>query len=150
MKTLKQIVPYKIRRALPIMGLTAASMFMPSCSNDEQDVPQLPTHDIELPFFENGGMNNYSQVEFENVQKYIKDPTVGNIYLYVMDNNDYYHCETKHLNNVRKWFTPHFQASPKVHGRGNFNFPVGVVSPADSIWFVEKGWTINKQLHYQK
>jgi len=44
MKIMKNIVPYKIRLALPMLGLAAGSMLMSSCSNDDEpDVP-VPQH----------------------------------------------------------------------------------------------------------
>lgn len=55
MKILKKFVPYKIRRALPMLGLAAGSMLMPSCSNDDEpDVP-VPPHDTTYTW----GLGNF-------------------------------------------------------------------------------------------
>ena len=39
-----------------------------------------------------------------------------------------------------------FEYSPKFRGKGDFDFYPGAASqvPADSLWYVSKGWTINK------
>lgn len=39
---------------------------------------------------------------------------------------------------------------PKTWGRGDFNFYPGDLSAADSLWFVDNGWTINKHLQNQR
>ena len=39
MKVLKKIVPYKIRRLLPIAGIAAMGMALPSCDKDDEPVP---------------------------------------------------------------------------------------------------------------
>ena len=50
MKVLKKIVPYKIRRLLPIAGIAAMGMALPSC--DKDDEPDLPPYDVEIVFYE--------------------------------------------------------------------------------------------------
>lgn len=52
MQVLKKIIPYKVRRALPILGIAMGSMFMSSCSKDEPDVP---IHDTTYTW----GMDNF-------------------------------------------------------------------------------------------
>lgn len=39
MQILKKIIPYKIRRILPIAGIAAMGMALPSCDKDDEPVP---------------------------------------------------------------------------------------------------------------
>lgn len=137
----KKIIPYNLKRLVPILGLAGATLFT-ACDKDDE-----PTRDIELTFYEYSGSNDYSQIDdMDQLKKYAKDPHIANIYMTVLDKNNYNHCYTVNLNAMRQYMERRINISPKIHGRGNFNFPVGVCDKADSLWFTQQGWTINKQL----
>lgn len=147
-KTLK----YSLKRALPILTIASAGM-MSSCDNKE-DEPQIPTHDVELTFYENNMGSHVENISIENVTKYAKDPSVANIYLTVTDENDYTKfvppSTEQSVRNMRSYFSKRTEISPKVHGRGNFKLLPGIAAKEDSLWFVKQGWTINQHLQNQK
>lgn len=53
MQILKKIIPYKIRRILPIAGIAAMGMVLPSC--DKDDEPEPPIHDTTYTW----GISNF-------------------------------------------------------------------------------------------
>lgn len=137
-------IKYNIKKALPVLAIAGAGL-MTSCDKDDE-----PLHDVELEFFETPFDNNYDAVSIENIQKLSRDNSVQNIYMKVLDKNDYSGCFESNFKQLRKYMTERVNISPKVHGRGNFNFPVGNCAKEDSLWFVQQGWTINKHLQNQK
>jgi hypothetical protein len=46
---------------------------------------------------------------------------------------------------VERGLKPAIGVSPKVRGKGNFEFKPGVIEQSDSLWLVQQGWTVNKQ-----
>jgi len=147
---LTQKIKYNIKRAMPALVVAGAG-FMTSCNNDDEPAP-IQTRDIELEFYEylHRGFD-YSQIDnLDKLREYAADPTIANIYMKVTDKNDYNHCETINLHYMRNYLEERTNISPKIHGRGNFKFPVGVVAKDDSLWYVKQGWTINKHLEKQR
>lgn len=143
---LKKILPYNIRRMIPMLGLGALSMMpMASCSDDDEP------HDIELTFM-NGVLPNgnwgsdYSAVQIDKIRKHLSDPHIRNIYLKVSEKNDFTDWKTKNDINFIKWDLEQVinLAPDRIFGRGDFHFVSGVADPADSIWFVTHGWTVNQ------
>ena len=135
-----QKIKYNLKHAIPMLAIAGAGL-MASCDKDET------AHDIELQF----SNADYSQVSMENLRKLAQDPSIANIYMKVIDNNDYSDCWEPHLNALRHSMASKMNISPnKIYGRGNFNFPIGVCTKEDSLWFVSKGWTINQHLQNQK
>lgn len=127
---------YNIKHALPMLAIAGAGL-MASCDSDD-DIPQ---HDVELTF----SQDNYGEVSNENITRHAQDPEVRTIYLTVIDGY-YANANTQNLNNLCKSFTKKVNIAPhKIRGRGNFQFAPGVVQKSDSLWFVQQGWTINKQ-----
>lgn len=137
---LTKTLPYYLKCALPILGLAGATMFT-SCEKEEP----MPTRDIELKFNIDEGM------EISEIEQYAKDPTVRTIYL--VPTGDWQRALYGNINFMRKNFLqPRLDVSPKVWGRGDFNFIPGQASqiPGDSLWYIQHGWTINKYLQNQK
>lgn len=145
MQILKKIIPYKIRRILPIAGIAAMGMALPSC--DKDDEPDVPPHDVEIVFYED------FDVTFDILRKHAANPSVKNIYLIPPQNDRYGTFEPENVAASRKYFwEPRFEISPKIKGRGDFRIKPGSASkvPEDSLWFVSKGWTINQYLQNKK
>lgn len=129
---------YNLKRALPILAIGGASM-LASC--DKHDEPAMPMHDVELKFFQ----AYYEEIEPSIIQTHVQDKSVRNIYLCVANKGDYTNFETNNLSNLRKYLSERINIAPnKIHGKGNFRFEPNVVSKADSLWFVQQGWTINQ------
>lgn len=124
-----------LKRALPVLGFAGATLFT-SCEKDE------PMRDVELTF---GG--DKKTIEISEIERYAQDPSVRTIYL--VPTGDWQFANYGNINFMRKNFLqPRLDISPKVWGRGDFNFTPGQASliPGDSLWYVQHGWTINKYL----
>ena len=123
-----------LKRALPVLGFAGATLFT-SCEKDE------PMHDVELTF-------GYGEdIEMSEIERYAKDPSVRTIYL--VPTGDWQKVKFGTINFLRENFLqPRLDISPKVCGRGDFNFIPGQASviPGDSLWYIQHGWTINKYL----
>ena len=127
----KQVVPYKLKRLIPMLGIAGASFFLGGCEKNE------PQRDVNL-FFYDGKL-----VDTSLIQEIASQPDVRTIYL--IPQGDWFTC---YANNIRI-FTPKLKqminASPKTRGQGDFNFFPGEASkvPEDSLWITQQGWTIN-------
>ena len=137
-------IKYNLKRMLPLV-VAGAGLMNTACSKDDEIIEEVkPTHDVslrwDLPFW------HTHLDDIDNIKKLADDKTVLFIFLDLKDSND---CssydETVHYQRLREYMQPRFDVSPKVRGRGNFNNVLpNVMSRSDSLWFVEKGWTINK------
>lgn len=136
----KKIIPYKLKRLVPMLGLAGATLFT-ACEKDE------PIHDVEIIFYED------ADVSYEVLQKHIDNPSVRHIYMIPPDNDRFMGFAEGNISASREWFfEPRMELSPKMRAKGNFRFKSGIPSkiPEDSLWFVKQGWTINKHLQNQK
>lgn len=75
MQILKKIIPYKIRRILPIAGIAAMGMALPSCDKDDEPVP---IHDTVYTW----GFKNFSDPKLKkNIRASADSASVRNIIL---------------------------------------------------------------------
>ena len=138
MKVLKKIVPYKIRRLLPIAGIAAMGMALPSCSKDDE--PDVPQHDVELTFT----VGEYDNIKSSVIKSYADNPAVKHIYLCV--EGDFLNFDAYGITNMRNGMERRINVCPeKVRGRGNFIFVPGLITETDSLWYLKQGWTVNKR-----
>lgn len=140
----KKIIPYKLKRLIPVLGMAGATM-LSGCEKEEN------LRDIELRF----NKGDYSSIMYvdDNKQMYISDiakeyaddETVGIIYL--VPEGSWGNFIDQSVVGLRKNILERlFEYSPKFRGKGDFDFFPGAASKvsADSLWYVSKGWTINK------
>ena len=117
-----------------------------SCSKNNREKEPGPTKDVEVEF---SFTNMNETLDVKTLQELIQDKNIRYIYL----------SATKHWDNLgainipiyrEHFFQPRIEMSPKMRGRGDFDFKLGEASkvPDDSLWFIKQGWTINKA--YQK
>ena len=154
---IKKIVPYNIRKILPMIGIAGASLMMGGCQKEEQ-----PTHDVELRFSTTDVSNvvlihpedgpSHRSREVSDIIKYLDaQPNIRTIYLIPKDDWSGYQSQgvTAIRNNTLSYAIDY---SPKVRGRGDFNFKLGEASkvPEDSLWYVKHGWTINEYYNRQQ
>ncbi len=137
-------VPYKLKRIIPMLGIAGASLFMGGCEKEK------PLRDVELHF----NRDDFSTIVYQDrgeifiselAKAYANDPTVGTIYL--IPDGEWGTYVAISISDMRQTFLePMFNYSPKFKGKGDFNFYPGAASkiPQDSLWFVSKGFTINK------
>ena len=146
---LNKVLPYKLARVLPILGIAGASLFA-GCNKEDE-----PTRDVEVTFVAGGpsgiiqknpdGTRQVSQL----IKDYVARPDIRTIYIVPVGGWIIYDCNG--ITGIRKNTLEYaINYSPKVRGRGDFDFPLGEASkvPVDSLWYVHNGWTINR--YYQK
>ena len=128
------------KSVLFLLALAGAGMFA-ACEKEDT------MSDVEITFYKD------DDVSFDVLESLAADPSVRNIYLIPPQNDRYETFTPGNITASRKWFwEPRFEISPKIHGRGDIRFKPGSASqvPEDSLWFLSKGWTINKYLQAQK
>ena len=154
---IKKIMPYNIRKILPMIGIAGASLMMGGCQKEEQ-----PTHDVELTFSKSEVSNVvlihpddaplHISREVSDIIKYLDtQPNIRTIYLIPNDNwSDYPSVLVSSVRN--KVLSYAIDYSSKVRGKGDFNFKLGEASkvPEDSLWYVKHGWTINEYYNRQQ
>ena len=147
MNILSKIVPFKMRRGLAALGAAGA---LAACTYNElqpipepQPVPE-PTLDIvEIVF----NVDNISIVSEDAIKKIIngkEGPTIRTIYL-VAEEGQWSGMLPNNIQVMRnKFLEPALNVSPKVRGKGTFDFLPGRASkvPEDSLWLVNNGWKI--------
>jgi len=141
-----KIVPYKIRRAISMAAIIGAPILPIAASCNEIEPEPTPTRDVEIKF---SSINADKVLTMETLQSYANDETVRTIYMVPIE-----HWNSSMAGNItfmrKNFLQPRLNISPKIHGRGDFDFVLGEASkvPDDSLWFVKNGWTINKK--YQR
>lgn len=133
-------------RNLNLIAILFFAMGMSSCSKDD---PEIEPHDVELKFNSQSLGSYMDEIrDLNNLRNLAADKSVSNIYLTIMEDN-YFGSNWAPFNYkvMRNYMEERFAISPKIKGRGNFNFYTPLrCEPEDSLWFVDHGWTINKQL----
>ena len=127
--------------ALPALGLLAVA-----CEKESSEPVYRAPYEKELRF------NHYykDSVEMPIVQKFARDTACKHIYLTLLDDNNYTGRTTDRITNVRNYLDERIQLAPeKISGRGDFYFSEGKASVADSLWFVEHGWTIRQMPNHR-
>ena len=142
MKIFQKIVPYKLKRLIP-MAMIAGLPFVPTgCSKVE-----VEKHDVEIELNTIDLDATMKTFDMNKMQELIQDKTVRYIYLSATDHWNSWRSGS--ISALRtKVLQPRIELSPKVRGRGDFDFKPGEASrvPADSLWYIQNGWTINKNL----
>ncbi|MBO4626027.1 MAG: hypothetical protein J5679_01985 [Alphaproteobacteria bacterium] len=160
---------YKIKRLIPMMGLAALTTLPTACEDPEQETAILSETKRGKPVDTDSTATKTDSTavktdtlrsvdvyfsrentpDFGVVEYHVQDSTIGKVYLVPIGNWD----DVQHdLIQIIRWLylEPGLNMSPKVHGRGDFNFKLGEASKVydDSIWFTENGWTINKKYQH--
>ena len=142
----------KYKKTLPYtLKLTAAiglPLLLGACNKPEPE----PQHDIIIEL--DGGnatklMDTFKKYDVDAIKKLDHDKTVR--YIYLTPIHSWAGTSSSFMQKMRQIsLQPRMAASPKVRGRGDFRTDPGVMAaiPVDSLWYVQNGWTFNKQ--YQK
>ena len=136
-----QTVKYNLKRVLPILGIAGATL-LPACC-EHQNEPEPQKQSVDLKWFQ----GYYEEITPENIQKNLDDPTVDTVYLALVNGGDFRHFYGNNVKFMRENFLgPRIEMGKgRVRGKGNFVFYPGVALPADSLWLVHQGWTVNQQ-----
>ena len=123
--------------ALPLVLLLAVA-----CEKESSEPVYRAPYEKELRF------NHYDtdSIEMPIVQKFARDTACKHIYLTLTDDNNFTNQNENNITGVRNYLDKRIQLAPeKISGRGDFYFSKGDASVADSLWFVEQGWTVNQR-----
>lgn len=136
---------YKLSHILPILGLAGASVVSSCEKNEPIERPKTVIEYILVGTYPFDTMWGYNQRNvFIGLETYITQDYIDSIY--IKPDNRYWNAYSKeeiaYLRN--QYLEPLLNKSPKIRGRGNFNFRPGINEP-DSLWFIKNGWTINQQ-----
>ena len=136
-----QTVKYNLKRVLPILGIAGATL-LPAC-REHRNEPEPQKHSVDLKWFQ----GYYEEITPENIQKNLDDPTVDTIYLALVNGGDFTNLYKENVEFMREnSLGPRIEMGKgRVRGKGNFVFYPGVALPADSLWLVQQGWTVNQQ-----
>ncbi len=119
--------------ALPLTLLLPAS-----CDKEPKEEPYCEPYEKELFFNE----DNVDSIQPAVLKHFAKDKACTHIYMHIMDDNNYTSATPSA---TRKYLQDRLNISSKISGRGDFYFNPGSIAQADSIWFVNNGWTVNKR-----
>ncbi len=146
-------IPYKIKRILPILGLAGLSTIS-SCSKEDdlinldlQEEITITFSDVEYRTIMTTDEINKPIGPNEAIIYYVSRPEVKTIY--IKPTGDWTGYRWNVIPDIRKnLLEPIINYSPKIRGKGNFNFVPGDASrcPEDSLWITQQGWTINQQI----
>ena len=75
------------------------------------------------------------------LKHFANDNACKHIYMHVTDDNNHTNISPS---DVRNYLQERINVSSKISGRGDFWFNDGI-DKADSLWFVQNGWTVNKR-----
>lgn len=135
----RRTVSYKLKHLVPMAMITTMPFVPSACLRVENEPAQ--TRDIDIGFTP----QNVDVVLSDNtLQYYATDESIRAIYLVPGGNWDKYTASDIH-DLSQKIAALRANITPKITGRGNFNFKPGEASrvPNDSLWIVRNGWTIN-------
>ena len=126
-----------------LLALVGGTIAFTACSptNEPQEEPH---YNVELLFLP----TNAKQIDLDTIKKYDAITLVDTIFMIPDYKNGIWDAfgglGTNALNQIRVYLEKRVNASRKVRGKGDLIFEQGVVLPADSLWFVEQGWTVNE------
>ena len=153
---MKKIQRYNIKHnTIALMAGIAA--LTSSCEHRELDHPEnkyvyfydrigycLPILE-EIPHTEHPNYD-YSELDKQNLTNIANHPTTDTLYMTMLGKSDYSQCPGRsHIIIIRSQLQERCDISPRIRGRGNFNFPSGMVTPDDSLAFVKMGFTVNQR-----
>ena len=163
MKLFKKSIPYNLKKIVPMAMLAGATMLNTGCKpQNEPDDPldnktptEKPTETPVVPKKINKELyfceEDFSQVSFDTLNKYLAMDNIDTIFMiprgpFFSPNSlglGYHYFELARSNMLE----PRTNLSPRIRGKGDFATDPGHPSQAleDSLWFVSKGWTVNKR-----
>ncbi|MCM1170082.1 MAG: hypothetical protein NC324_09130 [Bacteroides sp.] len=138
------------KRAIPALTLAGtAGVMLPSC--DKEPVEKAPVYDPNRAPYEKTlwfNTNNWDSVQPKIIKYFANDPVCTHIYLTLDRDARDDNLTTNAITLVRKEMQKCVDVSPKkISGRGDWWFKRGYALPADSLWFVQHGWTVNQNQH---
>ncbi len=110
------------------------------------DTTTIQKYNVELEFW-NGtldGVHGAAKLYPDTIQKYIDNEYVDTVYLVLHKGSTFGGTSRSTITEYRNGLENLTNISTRVRGRGDFYFQAGRCLPADSLYFVSKGWTVNQ------
>ncbi|MDD6642110.1 MAG: hypothetical protein PUE55_05905 [Bacteroidales bacterium] len=122
--------------------------------NDGHDTTTViqpePHYNVELFF----NIKNINRIDLDTIKKYGTNTRIDTIFMIPDDlAGPGGGLSGQSTNNITIWrnlLQQRIDVSPKVRGKGDLWFGVGQALPADSLWFVQQGWTVNQSRNNQR
>ena len=134
-----RVIPYRVKAILlPVLGV---GLMATACGRDEEPINK---HSVDVTF------DKYSKTDavVAEVKSKVNQPDVDIVYL--VPTGDWGNILSTAISGLRNGALKQCLdiAPGRVCGRGDFNFYPGEASlvPQDSLWYIQNGWTINKDL----
>lgn len=109
-----------------------------------------PHYNVELFF----NIDELVSINLDTIKKHDANTRVDTIYMIPDDlagpGGGFSGRTTEGITKWRDFLQQRFDTSPKVRGKGDLCFSVGRALPADSLWFVQQGWTVNQSRNNQR
>lgn len=122
------------KRVIPALAL--AMVTLAACDKEK--------HDVTILYY-NDNRGNTEYLDNDIIRGYANDKLVCNIYITIAPGEIFTNWTTDVISEKRLRLAEKMAISPKIHGRGNFEFKLGYCMPGDSLDFVVMGFTINQQ-----
>ena len=160
MKLISKKIPYSLKRIVPMAMLAGATVFGGGCKpqNEPDDpldkTPNTPTETPVEPIVKVNKelyfkQSDVIQISFDTLNKYLAMENIDTIFMipqggFAAPSSVGYHYFELARSNLLE---PRTNLSPRIRGKGDFITNPGHPSqaPEDSLWFVSKGWTVNKR-----
>jgi hypothetical protein len=136
----EKIIPCKLKMLSIGAGLAAGTLFG-SCQKNE-DTPPIQQHDTEIYYVQ----GRHQDIAPEVIKNHTDSSEVRHLYIVpVIPNSGSWTYDTDAITTlINKLLKPAMAVSSKVKGKGPFYFENPVL-PADSLWLVQQGWTVNQR-----
>lgn len=140
MKVLKKVIPYQVRRALPILGIAMGGMFMSSCHDDDE--PKIKQHDTTYTwgidnFYNNTKLNAQIRASADSASvRYVILKSDGKSWGGAFNENDFHYQVIEPFIRAGGEENRH-----KFKGAGTIKY-VTIKYPEDNKWLTDFGYDI--------
>lgn len=147
----KKIIPYNLKKILPILGLAGASV-VTSCEKPSPYEPAPSEVDLYFDYTHLSTIfttlyhnpTDYEYLPSDLVKYYVEHPDVQTIYLVPNDGWSFYAAKPV-MQKLRPGLQTLLDYSPKIRGKGHFEFSFLTMTKSDSLWLLQNGWTFSQK-----
>ncbi|MBQ9313126.1 MAG: hypothetical protein IJ213_08810 [Bacteroidales bacterium] len=132
-------------RKLPIILTLAGLTLFIACNNDDDESEKIQKHNVEFLL---NGAKGYAGLVEDMPESSMMELNLNNSIdtIFIEPYGDWSWIRGRNQTNIvgaLKYIRVNY---PKTWGRGDFNFYPGDLSEEDSLFFINNGWTVNKDL----
>ncbi|MBQ9312199.1 MAG: hypothetical protein IJ213_06315 [Bacteroidales bacterium] len=132
-------------RKIPIILTLAGLTLFIACNNDDDEPEKVQKHNVEIILNGADSWGGVSEALKPSIMKeYNDDASVDTVIIYAQ--GDWSWLRGPNQDGIIKTLKAVRSRYSKTWGRGDFNFYPGDLSEEDSLFFINNGWTVNKDL----